>query len=615
MDSDDSDIFVEYQLKPVNKLTKRDGLKIKNRVLRQTKLTFERSPVKNKEILNQNNENAPKSTPEPSSSSKKGNSVQNVSKSARTSRSLTPRAKRRKTTSTVSSQTEPSPQKTIVDYFSDNTTPEKHSIPTGTKSGSSSVGRISVRNDLVINLDVSITAGGEKGKQTCSFTRVLPTATPIIPLQVSYCEEKPQEDTVSSSPKTINDYFNILGSNTPTKRNETKTEKNFKSPVTDKSDDDIEVITLSPGIKRRKKRFKSIVDITKNSKSESTEKVKRHLFPAPSLEAACSQPQATSSSFTTTIPKTDESTTDDRKVNFDVSDINNHLDAYILGVIIEDVMKHQLHLKEDAMTCGGGGAVHHSLITDFDMAVIEKFLCMDRNSQKLFMRIFFRKPGWHRVSSIKNYSDLSDGLEKEIIALKSVHLINTDIEKENVRCQLELLKSDELAKLSKSFSVSSGTGGSLRKDDLLDALLTETRVQKSVLDLFKRAKSSRLEMVGRETQRLLGPCFQIDPECRQTIERIVLLFSLPLDVDEEAKRASSMRFLMHRVLTATVTFVPFDVIPVVIFHTRADFLEYESALRLRQEMEEAQQPKNHDEFTATARKSREAFQRLVADDR
>ncbi|XP_071794297.1 fanconi-associated nuclease 1-like [Asterias amurensis] len=214
-----------------------------------------------------------------------------------------------------------------------------------------------------------------------------------------------------------------------------------------------------------------------------------------------------------------------------------------------------------------------SLFNDQDMLFVESFRQLSAPAQQLYVRLFQRKHAWLRVAKL-DYQRIAEDLSPVVDELHQAGLTQTEQDLDDFESSLNLCAAPDLKTLAKTLRLSTPSSGQT-KQDLVEALLKHGREQRSIFAV------SMEEVLKKKAKKMLGSCIRLSNEPRVIFSRILLLFSLTTDLEEEDKANGGMSQLQTLLLSnmGRVIYPTYKVLRTVkIFKTREDLLRYETAL-------------------------------------
>eukprot|EP00066_Takifugu_rubripes_P004422 XP_003967788.1 PREDICTED: fanconi-associated nuclease 1 [Takifugu rubripes] len=227
-----------------------------------------------------------------------------------------------------------------------------------------------------------------------------------------------------------------------------------------------------------------------------------------------------------------------------------------------------------------------ALFNHHDMSHVQAFEKLSVTAQKLYVRLFQRKLKWLQVSKL-GYEEICRDLQPVVQELVDGGFLQSESELQDLAEALDLLPAPELKALAKTFHLgSSGT----QKQQLVEGLMRLSR-QKS---LFSRAssQSSIGAVILRRAKQLAGPCARLCRAPRAVFSRVLLLFSLSDNMDEEETAAGgqSQLFTILLVNSGRLAFPDYIVArKSKVFQDREDLIRYEASMRALQDLALAMQ--------------------------
>lgn len=311
-----------------------------------------------------------------------------------------------------------------------------------------------------------------------------------------------------------------------------------------------ENVTLSPGIKRSINRFKSISP----AKSPARKKIILGEDNSPSR----------------VIP------------------VVSNYDPLIF--MIEEVKRNQSLLKRST------NQNMEPLFSPEEESIIESYLSLTPPAQTLFVKRFFGVDNWHRLDE--------DG--DTVKELSEKQFLDTNSDNMNLLTLIGLLNNNELTQIHKNYA--RVRKQMKNKKSMIESILQSARTQNNPF-----GKSREMLLIS-EIRNKLGKIYIVSEKSRVAMNRVVLLFSVVHSIEAESKRAQGQRFFISKILRGEIKFPTYQVIPVVLFKTRAEFIEYESALSLKKRLEEALEIKDFASLEPIAGEAKASFERILNDD-
>ncbi|XP_033109432.1 fanconi-associated nuclease 1-like isoform X2 [Anneissia japonica] len=207
-----------------------------------------------------------------------------------------------------------------------------------------------------------------------------------------------------------------------------------------------------------------------------------------------------------------------------------------------------------------------SLFNKSDLGFFEDFSNLSVPSQQLYVRLYNRKHAWLRVSKLE-YKEIAADLGPAITELINAGFFMNENHLKEPEEILNLLQAPELRELAKSFKVP-------QRKNLVQALLIHGRKQMSVLG------RGLMTEISKSAKRILAKCIKLNPEPKVVMSRLMLLFSITSDHEEE-DRSSNRQTAMQTMLMADMgrmKFAKYKVErPHKIFFSRDELIRYETA--------------------------------------
>ncbi|XP_038072223.1 fanconi-associated nuclease 1-like [Patiria miniata] len=248
-----------------------------------------------------------------------------------------------------------------------------------------------------------------------------------------------------------------------------------------------------------------------------------------------------------------------------------------------------------------------SLFSDEDMEVIDAFRNLSAPSQQLYVRLFQRKHAWLQVSKL-DYKRISENLTPVVAELHEAGLVQTEKDLNDFEVALNLCSAPDLKTLAKTLHLAPSVGQT--KQDLVSAVLKHGRQQRSLFAV------SMEQVLIKKAKRMLGSCVRLSKEPRIIFSRLLLLFSLTTDMDDEDKASGGMSQLQTLLLSnmGRVTYPTYTVMRTVkIFATREDLLRYETALHYETDIATAMSCNDFDLAYQLQQKAMNVFEEIQRD--
>lgn len=290
------------------------------------------------------------------------------------------------------------------------------------------------------------------------------------------------------------------------------------------------------------------------------------------------------------------------------------LTCQLFQKIVHDEMEKQLKLEQAAAET----KTFERLISEEECQIIERFFKLDLTCRQLFVRMYSRVHKWHRQGEIK-YDDIQLCLSLEFNLLAGEKFFDANIDEMELQTQLDLFKVFELTALCRNFNIQTRVdarhSATMSKKKMIEAIINDNKNQKSVLDMLKKSKkNSRMDLLKREINKTLGPCFRLNEKVVRVFDKLVLLFSLVHNVDDHNKRVSDTIFTLMKEYYGNERWYKYELSPSVIFKTREDFLMYERAVKVQQELEDAVASKDFETFDKLAKATKLELEKILKDE-
>lgn len=598
IDSDDDDLFVIKQIKPVNKITKAEALKIKEDLIGKKKdedvaieeidltdLTPTCNNTHSEEINNENSNNLNGNHSKTFNAVASNKKLEDKKKLQNTS---TPSKKRKSSTS---------PGKSIKDYFTPTKQLQNGNVSSGEKkiSGGEKSSSSPVSSSKKIKFSPNILKRSKKFKLKLDLDVDNASSESNVKVKNS---PSPKKSSPSKPSQAHNEVYNVCpipstSKNPPSEFSEAQ--NIFPVPSTSETfpNQCCKEVTMKEEVKTDNLFIQNnLVNPNLSNSVASASKTPNKPKPkSPPKEKRLSDGPSKSSSD------------------------NSRLNCDLFRKLMHDEMKRQLLLEGKSREEGDQN--FERLLSFDELDTIDRFFKLDYTAQQLFVRIYARqhKDNWYRLCNMK-YEDISNDLANVVNILRDSQFFRTNVEDSSLVEQINLLKKNEIQFLCKGFNVNLSILSTAKKEVLIEGLLDDNKKQRSVLDMMcnnKSNKSSRLELLKAETKKALGVCFKLNEKIVETFNRIVLLYSLVYQFDDETNRIGDTLYFLFKIHVGQEKYITYPLSPTVIFKKREDFLRYEKALQLRAKMESALNAKNFETFEEVAKEAKREFEALLKD--
>ncbi|XP_070542863.1 fanconi-associated nuclease 1-like [Ptychodera flava] len=212
------------------------------------------------------------------------------------------------------------------------------------------------------------------------------------------------------------------------------------------------------------------------------------------------------------------------------------------------------------------------LFNEEDMTCINKFRTLPEEAQKLYVRLFQRKPTWLRVEKL-DYPRIAADLKPVAKQLVTAGFLQTEHDLTDLEETLNLLQAPDLKNLAKSLRVSCS---GLQRGQVIDSLMKHGRQQRTIF-------GGTASLILKRAKKALGSCVKLIRDVKAIFTRLVLLFSLKNVADEEDFYADGGQSLLSMLFLANygrVVYPKYTVYrPTVLFRSRDEFLKFQVALQ------------------------------------
>ncbi|XP_044048491.1 fanconi-associated nuclease 1 [Siniperca chuatsi] len=248
-----------------------------------------------------------------------------------------------------------------------------------------------------------------------------------------------------------------------------------------------------------------------------------------------------------------------------------------------------------------------ALFDQHDISFVHAFEKLSDKGQKLYVRLFQRKLKWLQVNKL-DYEEICSDLGPVAEELVQGGFLQTESDLQELGEALDLLPAPELKTLAKTFHL--GNSGT-QKQQLVDGLLRLSR-QKSLFSLTP-AQNNIGAVILKRAKQLAGFCVRLCRGPRAVFSRILLLFSLTDNMDEEEMAAGgqSQLFTILLVNSGRLAFPDYTVQRASkVFGDREDLIRYEASMRALQEVVSAMQGGQWEEAVELCTAAKSAWQEL-----
>jgi hypothetical protein len=246
-----------------------------------------------------------------------------------------------------------------------------------------------------------------------------------------------------------------------------------------------------------------------------------------------------------------------------------------------------------------------SVLSEEEVNVVTGFWKLEHQVKKLYIRMLSRKYTWHRVSDIK-YDDIN--VPAAFTELELSGLITSDYSSEKLEVLLDMLKLPELRLLCQTFRIPTAAQ---TKSKLILAVMQYGQSQQTISG---SQKGDSRAMIKNRLMEALGHCIKLCDKGREAFHRIVRLFSLPHQDDDDDRETSKQLILLHYVKTGKVKFPTYVTLKNrPIFSSREDLIRFEEASKVLAHLVNALSTKRWDEARVCGQHAQERFRALLVD--
>ncbi|KAJ2030258.1 hypothetical protein H4S03_007116 [Coemansia sp. S3946] len=188
-----------------------------------------------------------------------------------------------------------------------------------------------------------------------------------------------------------------------------------------------------------------------------------------------------------------------------------------------------LHIFDNVLQTVLSGESH--LFSDQEQATLRAFTSLERHSRYLYTRLFMRKHGWIRVSTLNTYGEdvVVEQSCKCLGTRTSSHepFVQSEAEIADSEEALQLLTLPELKALAKARGIKQLTN---KPKEAICAAILKGAKQRTVISFFRKTSDSedstkqRLDVLVREVTKLTGPLVRLSPLTAELFERLHLVF-------------------------------------------------------------------------------------------
>lgn len=212
---------------------------------------------------------------------------------------------------------------------------------------------------------------------------------------------------------------------------------------------------------------------------------------------------------------------------------------------------------------------------------------------KIYGRLLSRKHGWIRADGsdgLQKYreSKICSNFDKTLESLATKQLINTDVISCELDCLLNILKTQELKELQKTFNIKLSSSKSQTKPIMI----------KSFINLVKNQRTfcgNSISNLKERVKKIIGYCLKLSDTSRDDIMSCLIYESYPYFIGEEKDRFRDCFNKFYMVEKKLLKFPTFETRRVSInFSSKESFEMYKIALNLRHEVQLLLEQKDHE---------------------
>ncbi|KAL4121330.1 hypothetical protein QTP88_013864 [Uroleucon formosanum] len=216
--------------------------------------------------------------------------------------------------------------------------------------------------------------------------------------------------------------------------------------------------------------------------------------------------------------------------------------------------------------------------------IMKKIESATDDELKIYGRLISRKHGWIRLNGhdgLQKYRELNlcDNFDSVLESLATKQLINTDVISCELDCLLNILKSQELKELQKTFNIKLSSSKSQTKPEMIKSFINLVKNQKT----FCGNSTSNLK---ERIKKIIGYCLKLSDTPRDDIMSCLIYESYPYFIGEEKDRFRDCFNTFYMVEKNLLKFPIFEAKRVSInFSSKDSFEMYKIALNLRHEVQ------------------------------
>uniref|UniRef100_A0A2S2PDF8 Fanconi-associated nuclease n=1 Tax=Schizaphis graminum TaxID=13262 RepID=A0A2S2PDF8_SCHGA len=225
--------------------------------------------------------------------------------------------------------------------------------------------------------------------------------------------------------------------------------------------------------------------------------------------------------------------------------------------------------------------------------IMKKIESATNDELKIYGRLIARKHGWIRSNGpdgLQKYKELNlcDNFDSVLESLATKQLINTDVTSCELNTLLNILKTQELRELQKTFNIKLSSSKSQTKPEMIKSFINLVKNQRT----FCGNSTSNLK---ERVKNIIGYCLKLSDTSRNDIMSCLIYESYPYFIGEEKDRFRDCFTKFSMVEKKLLKFPTFKAKRVSInFSSKDSFEMYKIALNLRHEVQLLLEQKDHE---------------------
>lgn len=218
--------------------------------------------------------------------------------------------------------------------------------------------------------------------------------------------------------------------------------------------------------------------------------------------------------------------------------------------------------------------VYHLILNENELRTLKELINdLSVPAQRLFIRFYLRKAGWHRLNKLL-YDDISN-VEEASKELKEKNFCVTD--SEDICDYLQILTLSELKTTASSKLFLKISNSSIQREELIRKILDSKSSGQQRLFFASTLqstsnKNSKLDLIRQAT----GPIIKINNQVRLLIDTAISLYFLVSSTSQESNLSTAILVEINR-----RSYPKYKIIRTSpIFKSRQEYLNYQAALEL-----------------------------------